>query len=744
MLWVLAISGALFAADICDLTFSGCPETFNGQTIVVPDNVVKLSSLVHACKASQTLQLPGSGGPASILFMIDNTGSMKGSGGNDPTGARFKVTKDLLDTIKKDMPDAEVGLLVFREHLFFDTSTSQYYTKYFKALSPVLDGEPYQAYLPFMKLGQTYDGKLGIDIMKDILTTDNTGGDLVYQPLYRNLRPLPTGGGGGETNINGAFIGAKQAFSSAANTKDQQYIIFLGDGEPAGSTQAGLDPNYFTTPAGVANVPTTFTVFFNAAGTRPPTLVTMTNNIQVNGYSASNPKSNLWTITASYNSLMSILMQNVISTIMLSGNPTKMTLNGKTSTIYIDSSFFFTDSFPLTNALTPVSMGITYRYVNPQTNILSDTTVQISFNIQKSAGATLPPGVSEICTPGIAGTVPVTATLLDTNHNGYLDRIDLTWTDTSTINQMMPTIAQFIKTLDITTLDGKKVTLTAVSIQPDLANKTIHIILQEDNGPTLETGWQSANVVLTQIPMTVAGGPFDVIKIVDGAAPVIKSVCFSPAAKDSLHVVFSEPINSLNPPPNFTLNTGNGLFTFTNGNPTVSNGNPTVIKNNDNFIYVFNGGTLTGLDSLVEGNRPAFHLSLCGGVSIVKDSRVIGNPFVPGQTLVPVTGPTDLRVGTRVEVTLVPAIIGSIASGKVRGSVTIFDAVGNMVVAKDTLTWNKDVSNPKLYYFWNGKTRKDSMASAGSYLARIVIEDLEHGKKQNIHMNIGIKGAPKK
>jgi hypothetical protein len=629
---MLMAFGALFAVDRCDLTFTGCPENFNGDTIVVPDNVVKMYSQVHACNAAQAIHTGGAGLPASILFVIDNTGSMKGVNGNDPTGARFNVVKDLLDTIVKSQPDAEVGLLVFREHLFFDTSTSPfYYTKYFKALSPELDGEPYQAYLPFMKLGQTYDGKQGINIMKDILTTDVTGGDLVYQPLYRNLRPLPTGGGG-ETNINGAFIGAKQAFLSTANPQDRQYIIFLGDGEPAGTTQAGLPSDYFTTPTGVANVPTTFTVYFSRQGITPPTLVTMTNNILVNGYSASNPKSNLWTIAASYTTLMNALMQNVISTILVSGNPTKMTLNNKTSTIYIDSSFFFIDSFPLTNDLTSFNTSITYHYVNPQTNISSDTIVQISFNVQKSSQvATLPPGVSEICNPGAPGSVFVTAILADTNHEGHLDRIDITWTDTSAINPTMPTVAQFINTLDITTLDSKKVTLTGVRIEPDLAHKTIHFILQENTGPTLETGWQNANVVLTALPMTVSGAPFIVVRIIDGAAPVIKSACFVPTSvADSLRVVFSEPVAGVSPPLDpstvFTLYTKTGIFTFTSLNSIV-------IKNNDNFIYVFNSNTLSSLDSLIEGNRPAFHLALCGNAPIIHGCVPALIPYGPKITL---------------------------------------------------------------------------------------------------------------
>jgi hypothetical protein len=122
----------------------------------------------------------------------------------------------------------------------------------------------------------------------------------------------------------------------------------------------------------------------------------------------------------------------------------------------------------------------------------------------------------------------------------------------------------------------------------------------------------------------------------------------------------------------------------------------------------------------------------------VVGSRIIGNPFTPGKTLVPVTGTVDLRPGTRVEVSILPALKAKLApGGTIKGSVTIFDAVGNMVVDKSDLA--ADITNAKLYFIWDGKTKKSSMASAGSYLARVVIEDLENGKKQNFRMNIGLK-----
>jgi hypothetical protein len=731
-------SGPLFADEQCALTFSGCPQAFDGDTLRVPNNVTKLYSMVHACNASQTIQVGGGGGTCSIIFVIDNTGSMKGSGGNDPTGARFTVTKALLDTIYAKEPQAEVGLVVFREHLFFDTTTTEYYTKYFKTLHPTLDNQPDQAYLPFMGLSQTYDGKQGIDIIKDILTTDATGGDLVYQPNWTE----PTGG---ETNINGAFIGVKQAFQSAKNPKENQYVIFMSDGDPEGTNQANLDPHWFDTPAGCANMPTTFTVFFlKNNGAAPADLVTMTTNIQNNGYSTSNPKSNIWPLTnVNYTNLMTLLMNNVITNLLLSGNPSKMVLNGTTSTIYVDSSFFFADSFAIADTPTSVNMGITYRYVNPKTQILSDTVIAINFYIQRTQQTTLPAGVGEVCqqVTGPVGSIPVTATLLDNNHNGHLDEIDIKWTVDSTITGT-PTVAQLIQSLVITTLDGKKDTLHAASIQMDLANNTIHIMLTENTGNVYETAWQpNPAISLTNYPMTGSGSWFVITAVIDGAAPVIKSVCFQPApGGDSLHVEFSEPLLGKNPPvAGDTLHTPGGPL------PMSAAGTVTPAPQGDMASYGFTNGKLSNSDSLiVEGNRPAFPLDPCGGVAIVSNYVVGPSPFNPRTTIVPPalrnpngTSPT----GTVIVVDINPAMAGHLQSNDITGTVTILDAVGNVVVEKTSMYTDVKVNNPPkmLIWAWDGKTRSGSWAAPGTYLARIVITDSKTGAKQSIHLNVGVR-----
>jgi|WetSurMetagenome_2_1015567.scaffolds.fasta_scaffold00008_59 hypothetical protein len=745
LITVLALLSAIFFSSVsaderCALTFTGCPEEFDGDTILVPDNVTKLYSLVHACKASQVIHVGGTGGTSSILFVIDNTGSMKGTNGNDPTGARFKVVKDLLDTIMEKQPNAEVGLIVFREHLFFDTTTTQYYTQYFKALHPVLDGEPDQAYLPFMGLSKTYNGKTGIEIIKDILTTDSTGGDLLYQPLYRNVRPNT----GGETNINGAFIAAKQALLSAQNQKDHQFMIFLSDGEPSGSAQAGLNQNWFSTAVGVDSIATTFTVYFNKAGTQPALLTTMTTNIQNNGYSTANPESNIWSLASvSYATLMSLLMNNVISNILVSGNPTKMTLNGKTSSIYLDSSFFYADSFPVTETPTHITMEISYRYVNPSTQVLTDTVIKTGFYIQRSAQVTtLPAHLGEVCQTytGPAANIPVRAVLKDGNHNGRLDTIDIVWTVDSNITGN-PTVTQLVQTLVITTLDGKKDTLHAASLQYDRAHKTIHVVLTEDTSKGFETGWTGSTITLSNYKMTSSGSIFVVDSVVDSAAPVIKSVCFQPMSNaDSLRVEFSEPLSGTYPPV-----CGDTVLWDSTGVPRkevlCSAGVAAVAPQGSMVSYGFPKGTLSSSGSLiVEGDRPAFRLETCSGVEIVKSYITVGNPLNPHTSVVPpgLRNPNNQSYpyGSRIEITLNPALSGHL--GKITGKLTILDAVGNVV--RDTMMFSDSASaDKKLFWVWDGKTKSGAWAAPGTYLARILVRDNVKGTKQVIRMNVGIK-----
>jgi hypothetical protein len=715
-----------FAAERCVMTFSDCPENFNNKTILVPDKVVAIAPNVLAC--SDTAILTDKVTP-SFLFIIDNSGSMSST--TDRNGSRFTVTRALLDTLFRMQPATEVGLVVFQEHLFFDIRSTQFYAQYFKAMPVVYDTQPNQAYLPFLTLNQNYNGLTGLQILDSILATNSNNTALRYAPNWNQV---------GNTNINVAFEAAKDAFLSAKNPKTQQYIVFLSDGEPRGIWQAGQDSMYFTQGLGV---PTTFTVFFSS-GAAPQSLTTMTQNIAANGYSIKNPISALWTIQTSHAALLTLLMQNVISQINVPAIPVKMVLNNVVSNTYANGSFVFPDSFMIgTSSATQFSMVITYRYtVN---GVQKDTTNTTVFSVSHSATATTPPGVTFNCTtynPPVQ-SVPVTATVLDTNHEGHIDKIDITWTDTAAIRPTMPSVAELIQSLQLTTLDGTKINLNAATIVADIPNKTIHIILNENTGSVYETGvnTNSSKFTLTNIGMTVSLRPFIVSNIIDGAAPVIKLVCFVPAAFDTLRVTFSEPVNDTNKP-----GSPNRYFSIVNkSNAAIPDTGKPVLFHGDMLLYVYPSGTLTDAQFVKEGNRGLVPLHLCGDVGIVKSYHVASNPFIPRVTVIPPSqqgGNSTVTTGTRIEVVMIPSVQQALVDGDIKATTSIYDAVGNTILSNvDMAVDLKDPKNPKVFLLWSGITKKGTYAGGGTYVAKTVIVDHKNNNTQIIRQSIGLKQA---
>jgi hypothetical protein len=867
----------LFAVDqVCKFTFTACPESFSGDTLDVPPSVVALSQYIYACKSDSTISGggTGSGGVPSIMFVIDNSGSMKnGSNPNDPDGSRFTVTTALLDTIFKHQPNAEVGLTVFREHLFFDTASTEYYADYFKTYSTVIDSEPDQAYLPFIRLNQTYGTRTGIQIIKDILATNSTGDDLLYQPSYRNLRP---NNGGGETNINGAFIAVKQAFAAAKNPKERQFTIFLSDGLPAGNTQAGLPDNYYE---GGDSVPTTFTVFFTSSTTAPASLRTMTNNIAANGYSTSNPSSNLWAIATSFNALMSLIMDNIMGSIFFS-KPNSISITGMrvsdTSTTYVNSYFVFTDPVPLQPVITPFDLHFNFQTYDQSTGLVRDTTVSIIFHVQRDPAAsnTAPQGMEYVCWPRPtlqfvyggqsitevttdmtqidvrffpgdprttavttpvkssidsesvvltsrgtywsgtflrdigttgnpnngtlvhrdgdsiivtyrnpllpldtvrlsvpvipdSGRIPVTATLRDTSGDGHLDRIDLTWNDTSSIKPTMPSIASFIAALQLTLPNGTPVTLSAVAIVPDLANKTIHVILRENAGGPLETEWQRATVRLGTVPMSQNGKRMYVTRVLDGAGPVIERIEYRASrgtGGDSLRVIFSEPVNCQQltalPPESLFIyyDKSNPAGTVLNGStyagtcPTTFVREVTIVLKATTFRVTpwedrigLPGGSISVADSA--GNHPPANgksVAIEGGGKNSIELTVSPNPASPNREIdsrvrqayanIIGTETKGMIISIYSKIPLKPISTGP--QGAVYGTADLYDAVGNLVQSKLPV---KAASEPGVYgVYWSIRNRNTRIVGNGIYLAMVTTTAVT-GEKLTKRIKLGVQ-----
>jgi hypothetical protein len=241
--------------------------------------------------------------------------------------------------------------------------------------------------------------------------------------------------------------------------------------------------------------------------------------------------------------------------------------------------------------------------------------------------------------------------------------------------------------------------------------------------------------------MTVSLRPFIVSNIIDGAAPVIKTVCFVPAASDTLRVTFSETVNDTNKP-----GSPNRYFAIVNtSNAAIPDTGKPVLFHGDVLLYVYPSGTLTDALFVKEGNRSLVPLNLCGDVGIVKSYHVASNPFIPRVTVIPPSqrgNNTTVTTGTRIEVAMIPSVQKALVDGDIKATTSIYDAVGNTILSnKDMAVDLKDPKNPKVFLLWSGITKKGTYAGGGTYLAKTVIVDHKNNNTQVIRQSIGLKQA---
>jgi hypothetical protein len=390
---VFAVS--MHAEIVGKFSYKGNPQGLQGDTLVVSDTMVAMSENVRV-ETFMTLGDSISDTP-SVFFVIDNSGSMNGTGSpaTDRNGNRFTVTSAFIDTLRNSFPKVEVGVAVFDTWLFFDPNDSPshpYFTR-----SPL---QANGAYVPLLQLDRTYaayGNRTGYDILKDILDTIIVGSganqyvDLSYHPTNTALSDY-------YTNINAGFDAARSAFQSSlnANRRNKQFIIFLSDGD-ANRPSSGDDPQRFQNGD---TIPTTFTVYFTTGGSGVPAAIsTMTTNIRNNGYSTSNPKSTYWGYqNTGFQQLMNLLMDSVFTVIATNslGRPTRISIGSKSEINWgVDSSFTFDNLFPLKGLTTPFTYVINYR-LSKNGRMVGDTTQVINFWVRTSPGAPMDTALYDI------------------------------------------------------------------------------------------------------------------------------------------------------------------------------------------------------------------------------------------------------------------------------------------------------------------------------------------------------------
>ncbi|MEO6098648.1 MAG: VWA domain-containing protein [Fibrobacteria bacterium] len=393
------------SAQICNLVFAKCPSNFATATINVPKDVIWLDPVIPVC--SENVQVVTGSKPTSpsIMFIIDNSGSMStgevddSNRGNDPDEARFRVVKALLDTIAMSAPTAEVGMAIFTRRLQFDHRDNPFFKTAFPA-----DTSQHDSYVPLTTLNQDFgNGAKGVDTLKALLSYTGNG-NLVYATKLPASRPssLAATNLRDGTDISLGFEAAKEAMKAAKAAPADQYFIFLSDGEPS-TVDISRDAfrNDFIKGVGAA---TTFTIFFKNSPnpTAPQTIIDMTEAIKINGYSTSNSKSAHFAINLPGSQLLTLLQNSILNPILANtpGKPVTAVMEvGGTrynSASVNTQNFTFPQRVPIGATQTTVNLTYTYQYTDSGKTKTKDVPYVLTLN-RTNGSAPLVDGLTMAC-----------------------------------------------------------------------------------------------------------------------------------------------------------------------------------------------------------------------------------------------------------------------------------------------------------------------------------------------------------
>ena len=345
--------------------------------------------------------------------------------------------------------------------------------------------------------------------------------------------------------------------------------------------------------------------------------------------------------------------------------------------------------------------------------------------------------------PVPANAVAATATLLDTNKEGHLDRIDISWPDSIKLAANLPSVDQLVEKMGIVTLGSQFVELHPIVMVKAKGN-VLQVVLDENKGAVYETAWDSLKTLqrmtLKNTPLTIDNRALVITRVVDSAAPVVASLCLTPSPRiDSLTVVFSGPIDwvatSFDPSASFGIQRAGQILPISQLSPLKTVESPAGV-----CTYLLTHGSISPLtdNALVRASQ-IVPIAYCPGVSLISAVRACANPFKPGASAIPesqLTGGSDPRFGAKIEVQLISL------TRLVSGTLIIFDAVGNAVTNK--IVMKKDYIGKSLYWIWDGKNRFGTLVGLGTYLARVTLDegDAASGavRSESARILIGVKG----
>lgn len=389
----------VLAAEICEAQLD-CPGNYNGDTLVLPDNIVMLSPNFYHCSPTYFKEdiTPGAIDTISLFFVIDHSASMSQT---DSLSTRYRVTANMIDSLLAFSPASEVGIAIFSNQLLHNYQNDNYAVQ----LNPASGWT--DSYIPLTRLDKTVNGRNAADYLKSIIKLDTArdiGRNLKLVNGYYGRSGRHDGHDGqqnslvsynGATDISLAFDAAREAFKKAVYPKSKQYIIFLSDGEPQFVDYERRDRiNDFKSGTGL---PTTFTAFWiNALQPIPPQIALMTENIKNNGYSTSNQYCAVWKTSGKEDDLLIKLLNittgNGFETIP--STPVELTINGITTRQFTDSFANLPEPVMLGNPYTTLNVKFTYHYTAPW-NV--DSTKNYTIVVNSKPGVSVPAEIKLKC-----------------------------------------------------------------------------------------------------------------------------------------------------------------------------------------------------------------------------------------------------------------------------------------------------------------------------------------------------------
>jgi len=342
------------ARELCKARLD-CPPDYDGETVLVGYDAVMLAESFEHCAPTEVLETDTIPDTISLFIIIDHSSSMSIM---DPTSNRYKGACELIDSIAARSPASEIGIAVFSNKLLHHYDDDSF----FKKLSNSQGWN--DSYVPLTKLNTQVGGTSAPEKLKWAIEVDPSQKDIGnnYTLVNGNYNNSGRNSYTGTTDISLAFDAAKEAFESATYARKRHYIVLFSDGI-AQNVDAAREPDMLKYIDG-KDAATTFTAYFVKTGMPIPNEIKlMTTNIKENGYSTTNPFSDVWRTQGEISEFFGKVLGVITGGIkVITSTPKSMTINGVTSTMFDSVDVFFDPLFAVLDKNGELTLDVSYTW----------------------------------------------------------------------------------------------------------------------------------------------------------------------------------------------------------------------------------------------------------------------------------------------------------------------------------------------------------------------------------------------